>query len=96
MPGGCVLLVEKVLGATDVVDARLVTQYQEHKAAHGYTREQIERKRMSLEGVLVPITARWNEDMLRAAGFEHVDCVWRWGQFAAWIAIVDWEQSHVG
>lgn len=90
MPGGCVLLVEKVLGATDVVDKRLTEHYHALKLAHGYSREDVERKRLSLEGVLVPITARWTEDMLTRAGFEHVDCVWRWGKFAAWLAVVDW------
>jgi len=91
VPGGCVLLVEKVLGATDVVDARLTEHYHALKRAHGYSDEQITRKQLALEGALVPITARWNEDMLRSAGFDHVDCVWRWGKFAAWLAVVDWQ-----
>jgi hypothetical protein len=34
----------------------------------------------------VPVTARWNEDMVREAGFRDVDCIWRWCNFAAWIA----------
>lgn len=96
IPGGCVLLVEKVLGATDVVDERLSAHYRDMKRAHGYSDEQIERKRLSLEGVLVPITARWTEDMLQRAGFDHVDCVWRWGKFAAWIACVDWQEDSRG
>ncbi|MGH3921557.1 MAG: hypothetical protein ACRDS1_01640 [Pseudonocardiaceae bacterium] len=42
-----------------------------------YTQEEIDRKRLSLEGVLVPVTAKWNVEMLRAAGFQQVDCFWR-------------------
>jgi len=47
-----------------------------------------ERKRLSLEGVLVPVTARWNEELLRSAGFTQVDCFWRWMNFSAWVGVV--------
>mgnify|MGYP002682876247 CR=1 FL=1 len=50
-------------------------------------RNEIERKRLSLEGVQVPVTARWNEDMLRSAGFDKIECFWRWMNFAGWVAI---------
>ena len=56
---------------------------------NGYSAEEIERKRLSLEGVLVPVTARMNEDLLRSAGFDQVDCFWRWANFAGWLAIRD-------
>lgn len=85
--GGAFLLVEKVLGDTSELNARMVSDYYEFKARNGYSQEQIERKRLSLEGVLVPITAKFNEGLLRSAGFRHVDCYWRWMNFAAWIAI---------
>jgi len=52
-----------------------------------YTTEQIERKRLALEGVLVPVTARWNEDLLRDAGFRQVECFWRWLNFAGWVGV---------
>jgi tRNA (cmo5U34)-methyltransferase len=87
LPGGAFLIVEKVLGATAAIDEQMVARYYDLKARNGYTREDIDRKRLSLEGVLVPITAQWNEDLLRAAGFSEVDCYWRWMNFAAWVAI---------
>lgn len=86
-PGGCLILVEKILGATADLDAAMTTLYRDLKAEHGYSREEIERKRFSLEGVLVPVTARWNEDLLTAAGFRQVDCFWRWMTFAGWVAV---------
>jgi DNA (cytosine-5)-methyltransferase 1 len=58
------------------------------KAEQGYTHEQIARKRLALEGVLVPVTARWNEELLTAAGFRSVECVWRALNFAAWVAVL--------
>lgn len=85
--GGAFILVEKVLGATAELNDHMVGMYYTLKAQNGYSQEQIERKRLSLEGVLVPVTARWNEELLHTAGFNHVDCFWRWSNFAAWIAI---------
>lgn len=87
VPGGAFILVEKVLGAGAELDARMVERYYALKGANGYSPEAIERKRLSLEGVLVPVTARWNEELLREAGFEHIDCFWRWMNFAGWIAV---------
>jgi tRNA (cmo5U34)-methyltransferase len=85
-PGGALVIVEKVLGESRL-DELFVDLYYEMKAEAGYSTEQIERKRLSLEGVLVPITAGWNEDLLRKAGFGLVDCFWRWMNFAAWVAL---------
>lgn len=89
LPGGAFILVEKVLGATAELDGLMVDTYYALKGANGYSPEQIERKRLSLEGVLVPVTARWNEELLNSAGFNQVDCFWRWMNFAGWIAIKD-------
>lgn len=89
LPGGAFILVEKVIGSTAELDALLVSRYYALKGENGYSVEQIERKRLSLEGVLVPVTARWNEDLLFAAGFKQVECFWRWMNFAGWIAIKD-------
>ena len=87
LAGGALLLVEKVLGSTAEIDAFMVARYLDHKKAMGYTQDQIERKRLSLEGVLVPVTAAWNEELLRMAGFSQIDCFWRWMNFAGWIAV---------
>ena len=86
-PGGCLVLVEKVLGATADLDAAMTDLYWGLKAEHGYSRDEIDRKRFSLEGVLVPVTARWNEELLAAAGFDQIDCFWRWMNFAGWVAV---------
>jgi len=86
-PGGALIFVEKVLGASADLDAVMVETYYGLKSANGYSQEQIERKRLSLEGVLVPVTAKWNEELLKMSGFTQVDCFWRWMNFAGWIAV---------
>lgn len=85
--GGALILVEKVLGNTGGIDGAMVEIYHGMKQTNGYTQDQIERKKLSLEGVLVPLTARFNEDLLLSAGFSKVDCFWRWMNFAGWIAV---------
>ena len=59
-PGGALIFVEKVLGSTADIDGAMVDTYYALKAANGDSQEQIERKRLSLEGELVPVTAMWN------------------------------------
>lgn len=85
--GGAFIFVEKVLGNTNELDDLMVAEYYGIKSENAYTQEQIATKRKSLEGVLVPITAKWNEDLLRSAGFRKIDCFWRCLNFAGWIAI---------
>ena len=87
IPKGAFIFVEKVLGNTANIDKEMVDIYYQLKASNGYSQEQIERKRLSLEGVLVPVTAKWDEELLRMAGFKEIDCFWRWINFAGWIAI---------
>ena len=85
--GGIFLLVEKVLGNDAVSDSILVNTYLARKGENGYTQDQINAKRRSLEGVLVPVTSNWNVDLLERAGFKHVECYWRHLNFGAWIGI---------
>ncbi len=37
----------------------------------------------------MPLRAAWNQQILYDAGFRQVECVWRWMNFAAWVAIKD-------
>ena len=62
-------------------------EYYNMKKENSYSQKQIADKRKSLEGVLVPITAKWNENLLKECGFRQIDCFWRCLNFAGWIAI---------
>ena len=87
IPGGALILVEKVIGASADLDAMLVNLYYGLKRDNGYSQEEIDLKRLSLEGVLVPVTAAWNEQLLRQCGFSEIDCFWRYLNFAGWVAV---------
>jgi len=86
-PGGALVLVEKVRGASVALDRMMVERYHAFKREQGYSEAAIEKKRQALSDVLVPLTARQNEDLLAAAGFRQIDCIWRWLNFAAWVAV---------
>jgi tRNA (cmo5U34)-methyltransferase len=78
--------VEKVLGEGRLNDL-MIDRDHAVKEHNGYSREEISRKALALEGVQVPLTASWNEQMLRSAGFAVVDCFWRCWNFAGWVAV---------
>jgi tRNA (cmo5U34)-methyltransferase len=85
--GGGFVLVEKVLGSGPKTDDVIQANYHKLKTDHGYSPDDVERKRLSLEGQLVPLTAEWNVHLLRSAGFAEVECFWAWGPFRAWMAV---------
>ena len=87
IPNGAFVFVEKILGNNADLNDLFVSVYYELKKDNSYSEEEIERKKISLEGVLVPATAKWNEELLRMAGFKAIDCFWRCLNFSGWIAI---------
>lgn len=86
-PGGGLVLVEKVLGPSPALDELEVDVYHSLKRGNGYSQEAIDRKRLALEGRLVPLTAEFNERLLAGAGFSDVDVVWAWMNFRGWVAL---------
>lgn len=86
-PGGALVLVEKVIGGDHEINDLMVEIYHRLKMSNGYTREDVDRKALALEGVLVPVTAAWNEELLTKTGFSSVECFWRWMNFSGWVAI---------
>lgn len=85
--GGAFIFVEKVLGNSFETDKLFVNNYYKEKRENAYTQEQIESKRESLEGVLVPLTSDWNYEFLKSTGFKYIDCFWKYLNFQGWIAI---------
>lgn len=86
-PGGMFLMVEKILGESALTQKKLVDTYLKMKADNGYSQEEITRKRLSLEGVLVPMTNSWNTDQLNRAGFTEIDTYFRCLNFCGTFAM---------
>ncbi len=87
--GGGLILVEKVAGGSPWLDELLRELHERRKRDAGYTQEEVDRKRLSLAGVLLPLGAAENEQLLREAGFDDIECVWRSLNFAAWVGGIE-------
>jgi tRNA (cmo5U34)-methyltransferase len=85
--GGVFILVEKILGGDSLLNNLLIKLYYEIKGTNGYSEEQINAKRKALEGVLVPVTADWNRQLLVSAGFSSIEMFWRNLNFAGWVGL---------
>lgn len=85
--GGIFILVEKILGDNSPGNQLLENLYYDLKGRNGYTQEEILKKRKSLEGVLVPVTSQWNEELMHQAGFKYVQKFWQQLNFSGWVAL---------
>ena len=87
IPGGAFFIVEKTLCEYPIANELLFAEYEDMKRRNGYTDEQITRKKLSLEGVLMPFPASTTENMLKSVGFREVQSYWRTLQFCGWVCI---------
>lgn len=86
-PGGCLILVEKVLGEHSVFNRLFIKHYYEFKERNGYSKLEIAQKREALENVLIPYQLSENIDLLRRGGFGEVDVFIKWYNFCGMIAV---------
>ena len=86
-PGGALLMAEKVLVEDSLLNRLYIELYYRYKAKQGYTAEEIQRKRESLENVLVPYRVEENVELLQRCGFSAFDTCFRWFNWAAFVAI---------
>lgn len=87
IPGGAFVLVEKLLGGDPITDGLFGKIYRDYKHENGYSYEEIDRKRLSLEGRLVPVSEDYNKDMLKRVGFRSVETFWRDMNFCGILAV---------
>jgi hypothetical protein len=85
--GGGLVIVEKTLGEGPTTDDLFTANYHRKKVDSGYEPDDVDRKRLALEGVLVPMPASFTEQMLHRAGFREVDRFWSWMNFSGWVAV---------
>jgi tRNA (cmo5U34)-methyltransferase len=85
--GGAFIIFEKVRSP----DARFQDYsnqvYSDYKLQQGFTEKEIINKSRSLKGVLEPFSEKGNIDMLKRAGFVDICCIFKWVNFAGFLAI---------
>ncbi|MDR3632347.1 MAG: carboxy-S-adenosyl-L-methionine synthase CmoA [Isosphaeraceae bacterium] len=86
-PGGCLILVEKVLSDQCNLARLYIDLYHSFKLRNGYSQIECYQKRHSLENVLVPYKICENVELLRRTGFAEIDVFFRWYNFAGIIAV---------
>lgn len=84
---GIFIMSEKLVSEDKWLDKRLIDIYHNFKAKNGYSKTEISKKREALENILIPFSQNENIAMLENAGFRMVEMVFRFGNFATFIAL---------
>ncbi len=86
-PGGCLILVEKVLSENSTINRLFIKHYYEMKKRNGYSEMEIAQKREALENILIPYHYDEDRQLLLDHGFKSCDCFFRWYNFCGMVAI---------
>ncbi|MBW6487866.1 carboxy-S-adenosyl-L-methionine synthase CmoA [Sulfurimonas sp.] len=84
---GIFIFSEKVISHHSKLNKDLIECYYDFKKEQGYSEYEIMQKREALENVLVPYSEDENIKMAKNCGFSHCEVVFRWANFATFIAI---------
>ncbi len=84
---GIFIFSEKVISHHSKLNKDLIECYYDFKKDMGYSEFEIMQKREALENVLVPYSEEENIKMAKNCGFSHCEVVFRWANFATFIAI---------
>jgi tRNA (cmo5U34)-methyltransferase len=87
LPGGVLILSEKVIFEPAELDELLVTLHHDFKRANGYSDLEISQKRTALENVLISETVPQHQARLRQAGFASADLWFQAFNFVSLLAI---------
>lgn len=85
--GGVFIFSEKVISEDKFLNKQFIDKYYEFKESQGYSKFEISQKREALENVLIPYSYEENKNMIQNIGFKHFDCLFKWANFATFIAI---------
>jgi tRNA (cmo5U34)-methyltransferase len=87
LPGGVLVISEKVTDEDPKVEQLLVELHHEFKRRNAYSDLEISRKRAALENVLIPETEADHKSRLSRAGFNHIGIWLRYFNFISIVAI---------
>lgn len=85
--GGVFIFSEKVVSEDPKLNKELIDCYYDFKKVQGYSEYEIVQKREALENVLIPYTMNENILMAKNSGFKTCEVLFRWANFATFIAI---------
>jgi tRNA (cmo5U34)-methyltransferase len=85
--GGAFIFSEKVVSEDPKLNKELIDCYYDFKKVQGYSEYEIVQKREALENVLIPYTMNENILMAKNNGFKTCEVLFRWANFATFIAI---------
>ncbi len=88
-PKGIFLMSEKLITENKKLNKRMIDLYYDYKKRMGYSEFEIAQKREALENVLIPYTMQENIEMLKNTGFKDVEVIFRWNNFATFMAFKD-------
>ncbi|GAB6044692.1 carboxy-S-adenosyl-L-methionine synthase CmoA [Caminibacter profundus] len=83
---GIFLMSEKLITEHKKLNKIMIDIYYEYKKKMGYSEFEIAQKREALENVLIPYSMNENIQMLKEAGFKEIEVIFRWNNFATFIA----------
>lgn len=83
---GLFIFSEKIVFEDKVFNKQMIDLYYDFKRTQGYSDFEIAQKREALENVLIPYTEEENRAMLRSVGFQTIETIFKWGNFATFIA----------
>jgi tRNA (cmo5U34)-methyltransferase len=83
---GIFLMSEKLISENKKLNKIMIDIYYEYKKKMGYSEFEIAQKREALENVLIPYSMQENIDMLKEAGFKEIEVIFRWNNFATFLA----------
>lgn len=86
-PGGCLVILEKVLSEHSMFNRMYIDVYHEFKRKAGYNDKEIAQKRESLENIMVPFRVSENIELMNRAGFGTVDMFFKWYNWVGYVAV---------
>ncbi|MDR0579830.1 MAG: carboxy-S-adenosyl-L-methionine synthase CmoA [Campylobacteraceae bacterium] len=85
--GGICIFSEKIIYENKTLNKNMIDLYLNFKKGHGYSDFEIAQKREALENVLVPYSEDENKELMKSAGFNEVQTIFKYANFATFLAI---------
>lgn len=84
--GGFFIFNEKIIYEDKKLNKQMIDIYYDFKKQKGYSEYEIAKKREALENVLIPYSDEENISLAKSVGFKSVDIIFKWANFACFIA----------